>query len=551
MSTPAPRIALIGFQLETNGFAPIATEDEFRAKVYLAGAALTEDLGSAAPRASATTSGFAAAMDATGPWQPVPIVETACNPSGPVDQAFFDRLLGDMRRRLDAAGPLDGVYCALHGAASATADPDPDGTILSMVRDVVGSDVPVVGTLDLHTNLSRRMVAAADLLIAFLTNPHVDLRERGLEAGQAMRRLLTGDRTAKAFIKLPLLPPSVALLTSHGAYADVVRRGQERLAEPIANVSACANFSLADSPKNGMAVLVTAWTREAGPDAAADAADALARDLAGQLWRDRPRLEARLTPLDAATEEAAAVARTPDLPPLLLADVADNPGGGGRGNTMHLLESLYRAGVTGAVVGIVFDPDLAAEAHGLPIGTAFTARFNRSEDSPHSAPFAAPAVVAQLSDGEIVGRRGMAVGRKLSLGPTVRLRLPVAGKGGAPSRAAAGGTVPAGIDAPAIDPPGIDVVVVSIRHQLHEPRMIEHVGVDLAAVRVLAVKSRGHFRAAFDERFPPDRIREVDCPGLVTPILARVPFRHVPRPIYPLDPDTGWSVPEPGAGRVG
>ena len=523
---------MLGFQLETNGFSPVATEAEFRSKVYLAGAALTEDLRAATPRASGTTSGFVAAMDATGDWAPAPILETACNPSGPVDQAFFDRLVAEMRDRLATAGPIDGVYCALHGAASATQDPDPDGTILAMVREVVGPNIPIVATLDLHTNLSHKMVGAADLLVAFLTNPHVDLRERGVEAGRAMRRLLSGDRTAKAFIKLPILPPSVALLTTQGAYADVVRQGQARLAEPIANVSACANFSLADSPKNGMAILVSAWTQDRGYQAASEAADALARDLASQLWADRQRLQARLTPLADATAEAIGVSANPDQPPLLLADVADNPGGGGRGNTMYLLESLHRAGVSGAVVGIIFDPALAAEAHALGTDARFTARFNRSETSRYSRPFEADALVAALSDGEVVGRRGMAAGRKLSLGPTARLRLPT-GEAGAGS-----------------ERPGIDVVVVSIRHQLHEPQMIEHIGVDLRGVRVLVVKSRGHFRAAFDEVFPPDRIREVDCPGLVTPILSRVPFQRIPRPIFPLDPEVEWSVPAKGASLV-
>ena len=516
----AKRIAILGFMLETNGFAPVATEAEFREKLYLAGDDLLADIRAPASRGSGTIQGFVEVMDGQGPWEPVPIVQTGAGASGPADQAFFDATLAEMVRRLGDAGPLDGVFISQHGAASATGEFDPDGVMFAEVRRAVGADVPVIATLDLHANLSRRMVDETDLLVAFLTNPHIDQVERGQEAARAMLEMLDGMRTARAYIKLPILPPSVSLLTSAGPYADAINRGQEMVDDTILNVSVCGNFSLADSPKNGMSVIVTA--RETGDGRGQAAADGAAEDLAGFLWRERHRFVADLTPLDPATEMAVAASREPGRPSLLFADVADNPGGGARGNTTHILRAFHQAGVTGAALAVFFDAELAAEAHALGEGAEFAARFNRAEPHELSEPFEAPARVMALSDGVIVGRRGPVAGRTVDLGPTARLRLPVRGDD------------------------GIDVIVISIRQQCHEPRMLESLGIDLAALRVLVVKSRGHFRAAFDEVFTPERIIEVDAPGLVTPMLERVPFRHVPRPIYPLDPDMEWQVPALG-----
>lgn len=501
------RIALLGFMLETNGFAPPAEEAEFREKCYLEGQDLADDLAKPAPRASAGLSGFISVMDQAGPWEKVPVLFTTAGASGPAEQGFFERCCARIEAMLRAAMPLDGVYCCQHGAAGATGDFDADGTLLKRIRAVVGPNVPVIATLDLHANLSPAMVQSTDLLCAYLTNPHVDQYERGQEAARAMLEMFAGMRTAKAYIHLPILPPSVALLTKQGPYADAINYGQTLVGGPILNVSVLGNFSLADSPRNGISVVVTARGDQ-------KAAAAAAKDIAARIWADRHRFVARLTPIEECTKLALAVGRDPARPALCFADVADNPGGGARGNTTWLLKAFHQAGVDGACFGIHYDVALAAEAHRLGEGARFTARFNREETSEFSEPFEAEAVVEKLSDGRFVGRRGTMATRAGSLGATALLKIG-----------------------------GIRVVVVSVRNQAHEPMMFEHLGIDLAKVRSLVLKSRGHFRAGFDEFFTDDRIIEADCPGLVTPILTRVPFRHIRRPMWPFDPDLAWSPP--------
>jgi microcystin degradation protein MlrC len=318
--------------------------------------------------------------------------------------------------------------------------------------------------------------------------------------------MLGGVKAAAGFVKLPFIPPSVAQNTKSGPYADIIAYGQSKVDRRVMNVSVASGFSLGDSVKNGMSVIVTTRGDKA-------LAEALARDIAQKCWDDRKRYVPRLTSLEAATRMAMDCGRDPSRPALLFADVADNPGGGGRGNTVWILESFFNAGVQGALLGIVYDPVLAAEAHSRGKGARFLARFNRDETHELSGKFAAEAQVLGLHDGSLVGVRGISAGHTINLGAMALLQVG-----------------------------GIRVVVVSVRQQAKDTAMFECFGIRIAEARSVVVKSRGHFRAAFDLLFPDDRIVEVDVPGLTTPILSRVPYQHVPRPIYPLDPDMTWTA---------
>ena len=318
------------------------------------------------------TPGFIAAMDASGPWTPVGIALAMTEPNGPVEHAFFVELLDTIERRLRAALPVDAVYICSHGAGLTTEEDDPDGVLFAKVREIVGPDVPIAATLDLHANVSERMVNSVDVFIGYRTNPHLDMRERGAEAAAAIREMLGGVKPQRAFIRLPIVPPTVTLLTAAGPYAEMIDLGQRRMSPEIMNVSAMGGFAFADAPECGLSVVVTARHDKR-------AAEALAREIAELGWANRARFYPRLTSLDEAVAKALAVGRDPSLPALAFADVADNPGGGGRGNTVFLLRAFYEAGVEGALLGVFYDPDLAAEAHRRGVGARFEAQFNRSE----------------------------------------------------------------------------------------------------------------------------------------------------------------------------
>jgi microcystin degradation protein MlrC len=509
-----PRIALLGFSIECNRFAPVATEADFSARTLLSGQAMLDEARLPAPRMLGELPGFLAAMDAGGPWQPVPIVLAMAEPNGPVDQRFFDSLMTRWEAGLRDAGKLDGVYCVLHGAGLATNDHDPEGTLLGLVRRIVGDGVPVVATYDLHANVSDADVTLLNAFIGYRTNPHLDMRERGAEAAYMLRRLLSGTRTSLARIRLPIVPPTVTQLTGKDApnrpYGELIDLGQQRMGEHpyqgrVLNVSVMGGFAYADTPFNGLTVVVTATDQQS--------ANGLVRELAEAGWARREHFRPLLTPLEEATRLARATADQ-DRHALAFADVADNPGGGGRGNTMWILEALHRAGVCDALIGVIHDPALAAEAHRLGEGARFIACFNRDGGDEFSHPFAASAEVRRLLSGTVRGRRGIYADNTLELGPSA-----------------------------ALDLDGITVVVLSNRYQCADPVFFEAFGLDIAAARVVVVKSRGHFRGGFDEFFRHEDIVEVDAPGLTSPILSRFAWRHMPRPVLPIDDTATWTPP--------
>ena len=200
-----------------------------------------------------------------------------------------------------------------------------------------------------------------------------------------------------------------------GPYADMIEAAEAIAIPTFVNISIIGGFAYGDTPKNGLTVIVT--TRD-------DAA--LARRTAEQLaalgWRER----ARFTPHLTAPEEAVALAKATgddaSRLPILLADVADNPGGGARGNTPFLLRQLLEADVQGVLFGVFTDPELAAEAHALGVGAQFDALFNRAETTVFSDPFQARPRCVKLHDGKAVGRRGQLAGCSFDLGPSVALR---------------------------------------------------------------------------------------------------------------------------------
>lgn len=501
------RVAILGLMLESNRFAPVITEDDFVSRVYLAGDEILQDLHSSDPKLPTEIRGFASAMDTRGPWEAVPILVGLVEAGGPLDHGFFITTMEDMRQRLLAAMPVDAVYISNHGAMITTDNADPDGEIFAMVRAIVGPDVPVVATLDLHGNVSERMVRTADAIIAYQTNPHVDMWARGADAAGLLHELFAGLRPDVAFVRLPLTPPTVTLLTEAGPYADIMNYGQSFVGGDIANVSILGGFAYSDTPKNGLAIIVTA--RHAN-----GSAQRVAGQIARMAWGEHLRFVPHLTTLEDAVARVLEVGQNADLRPVILADVADNPGGGGNGNTMWTLEALHAQGAQGVIVGVINDAALAREATALGEGAKFRAVFNRIEPDRFSQRFEADARVACVRDGDCVGRRGFYAGRRMNLGPSVLLDLG-----------------------------GIQVVVISIRTQCADPIFLEMMGLDIAAARAVVVKSRGHFRAGFDEFFGHDQVIEVDAPGLTSPILSRFDFRNLPRPVFPLDETVAWSPP--------
>jgi microcystin degradation protein MlrC len=478
------RIAVLGFHLESNAFAPVSDERHFRSLCYVEGEDISREARNEVSALPAEVPAFYREMDALGPWIPVPVLVTAAEPGGAVDEGFFQATLARMKAGLERAGKIDGVYISNHGGMISTGGPDPDGELYAMVRAAVGPGVPVVATVDLHANISERMVANVDALVSYRTNPHMDQAERAMDAARLLKGFIQGKKSRRAFIRLPLAPASVTLLTREGPYADAIAYGQTKVGNGVLDVSIVGGFVFSDTPKNGIAIIVNG---EGGTDVRG-----VAMDIATRVWNDRKRFVKRLTSIEDAMRIQGKT---------IWSDAGDNPGGGGTGQTTTLLGKLHEARAQGVLYGIFFEPEIAASARGR---TEIQAKFTEG--------FSVPAKVLKTTDGKVVGRRGIWAGRALDLGPTCALQIG-----------------------------GIALVCVSKRKQCADPVFFEMHGLDIAAARTVVVKSRGHFRGGFDEFFAPERVIEVDTPGLTSPVLERLAFKGLPRPVFPLDADANWA----------
>jgi microcystin degradation protein MlrC len=501
-----PTIAILGFALESNRFAPVTRQGSFDTRVWLEGAAVLSDATSDAPRQGAEIPAFLDEIHSRLEARILPILVAGAEPGGPLDETVLQTVLAKVRAGLTSGQPVDAVYVASHGAMVGERTADPDGALLAEVRAAVGPQVPVVATLDLHANLTDTMAEAADCLIGYRTNPHVDQAEVGREAAVILSRMIAGERFHMAHLRLPLTPASVTLLTGgEGAYAERVREA-DALTDPqgtVANATVLGGFVYSDTPDNGVAVIVTATDRTTAEQHTAR--------MAGRLWADRHRFTRSLMSIP----DAIATLTREDGARWILSDAGDNPGGGGRGTSTDLLRALIASEAQGVLYGLFIDAELAQDAQTAGVGASITARFLRGGGEGFADPFEAEATVIALSDGQVVGRRGLVAGRRVDLGPTAALRIR-----------------------------GITVVVASSRKQCADPVYFEHLGLDPGAFRAVVVKSRGHFRAGFDQFFAPEQVLEVDTRGLTSPILSNFDFRGLPRPVYPLDPDAVWTPPD-------
>jgi microcystin degradation protein MlrC len=319
------------------------------------------------------------------------------------------------------------------------------------------------------------------------------------------RRLLGGERLEKTFIHLPIAAPTVTLLTARGAYADMIAEGQRHIGPDLPVVSAVGGFVFADAPEAGMSIL----TYGSGPRP-----KAVALKLAEFAWAERDRFRVRLTPLDEAVARAVAAGRSDRKAVVCLADVADNPGGGGRGNTTDIVEALIAARAERALLGSFVDPPAAARCHAAGVGGRIALVLNDGRADAHGRAVPVELEILALSDGAIAGRRGVYAGRTVHLGPAAAIRIG-----------------------------GLTMIVCSRRVQCADPAFFEALGLDVGSFASLTVKSRGHFRAGFDEWYADAQILEVDAAGLTSPMLERYPWKGLPRPVWPLDPETRWTPP--------
>lgn len=490
------RIASGGVQHETNTFATVPTtladfvRDSGCGPDFFSGDALQTKF-----RNSGTVHGGFIAGAEQADFELLPLICTHAQPAGVVQDAAFDRILGLFLERLRQVLPVDGVLLDLHGAMVTQSHTDAESAFIAAVREVIGPRIPIVVTLDLHGNIGPRSAELADVLIGFDTYPHVDMYERGVEAALLIARIVRGEvRPTQAFRQVPLMTMPPMQCTLREPMQSLMRRVHELEATPgVLTATIMQGFPFADIPETGVSVFVTTDNDQLLAETWADR-------LAGWMWDLRDALQPKLTPVS----EVIRFARENTEGMVLYADGSDNPGGGAPCDGTIVLQALLDAQFEGAVVGILYDPETAAQAHAAGVGQTIHARIGGKTDNRHGQTVVADAYVRALCDGHYIFRGPMYNGLAGEFGP---MALLVIG--------------------------GVEVVVASRRHQLLDAEMLRVIGVTPERRKLIVVKSAVHFRADLGPLAA--HIFDADTPGIHRPDFAAFNYQHVRHPLYPLD----------------
>lgn len=493
------RIAIGQLWQETNTFNPLpTTRADFeafgivRGNELVASMAATNELG-----------GFIQSLR-QWPEQPkiVGLVRLPAWPAGPATHETFAWLLEELIEALQHALPVDAVLLALHGSLVADGTPDVEGAVLEAYRALVGPGVPLVATLDLHANVTERMVRAADALVLYHTAPHIDVFETGQRGAAVLRRILGGARPVTAFQKLPLVVPAERADTQNPDSISFTLREQLEFWErdPRVLVAGLATVQpWLDIPELGSAVVVVT---DGDPKTARERC----AGLAAQIWNGRRDYLPQLV----SVEEGARIAFDEQDGLVVLSDSGDATTSGAPGDSNHVLREMLKYDWPRPALVTLVDPELVAEAERRGTGADFTAALGGKRDRQFSTPMSAAVAVTKLFDARFVLSGHLAKNMAIDMGASAVLRIG-----------------------------NIHVVVTSRSGPHFAPELFTTAGLDPFAAQLLVAKSPCGFRAAYQARAK--RILVVRAPGCAPSDFWKYPYMRIPHPLWPWDEIESWT----------
>jgi len=510
----AYRVLIAQFMHETNTFSKLPTTlDDYKRRWLIEGEAMV-------PRFTGTRNEIGGYIDSVRKygWQAIWAGAANATPSGKLTRECWETIRDMIVNAARKAGKLDGICLSLHGAMVTETEDDAEGALLELLRGVVGPDVPIATTLDLHANATVRMAKNANALISYRTYPHIDGYERAVQAAALVQEAMEGSKKPRCLLVQPAMLEGAehGRTTRPGLMLDLLAKADKFEKEPgIDVVSIQAGFTWADIPYTGPSVAVS---HEPGAETRAKA---IAHELIDEIWRRREEGAAKYY---SSIADGIAAARAPSdegsvgkKGPLVIADGTDNPGGGGYNDTTPVLKALLDAGIDNVAFGTIYDPATVQQAMKAGVGSEIEVSLGGHTDASMGAPVKARAVIKMLSDGNFKNDGPMNAGVETSMGPTAVLRIG-----------------------------GIDVVTISNRIQTIDLQVFLSQGIEPTSKSVLVVKSVQHFRAAYA---PIAReIVVVDSGGICSPDITRLKFTKLRRPIWPLD---GINDPYAGTTRGG
>jgi microcystin degradation protein MlrC len=505
------RIAVGGLLHETNTFAPTkATYGDF---VHGGGwPSMTHgaDVLKVMRNINVGLAGFVEAAETSG-WELIPTIFCAASPSAHVTRDAFERIVAEMVDGIAAARDLDAVYLDLHGAMVTEHVDDGEGEILARVRRVIGNDLPLVASLDLHANVTPEMVEHADALIAYRTYPHVDMADTGRASARHLALLLkTRQRFAKTFRQLPFLIPISWQCTNDQPTESIYRRLAALESEAVPTLSFAPGFPAADFSHCGPSVFAYGRT-QADADAAADR-------IAAIIESHEADFDGKIYSPDEGVRHAMELAKTATRP-IIIADTQDNPGAGGDSDTTGMLRALVRNNAIRAATGVIYDPQSAKAAHAAGVGATVTLALGGKSGIPGDAPYEETFAVEKLSDGRFVAPGPYFGGRDMDMGPSASLRIG-----------------------------DVRVVVSSHKAQLADQSMYRYVGIEPTEQAILVNKSSVHFRADFEPIA--EKLLICAAPGAMPADTAALPWTRL-RPGIRIKPNGLPFVPTTSSRSTG
>lgn len=412
-------------------------------------------------------------------------------------RADYERLAGNFQQYLRAAN-ADALLFALHGAQTAEGEDDVEGALISRAREVIGPDKPIVVTLDLHANVTRRMVEHADAIVGYHTYPHVDMFETGQRAARLLMKILDGSVTPTiAMRKLPLIVPAENCQSYRGPMHELMQSA--KAAEAADNAEIVSIFPVQpwlDIEEMGSAVVCVTNNNAAS-------AQTLADSLARRWWDARRAYDVHLIPVEDAIRAAMQV----DDGLVVLSESSDSTGSGSPGDSTGVLKHLVTADLKRPAAIFLVDPETVRRAAEAGPGATVTLSIGGAFDRENSQPVAVTAYVRLISDGRWTARaRGYNTGITTSMGRSAVLEV---GQ--------------------------VQILVAERSAMTVDPELFRSHGINPEYCQIVVVKSPNGFRAEYEPIAK--QIFMVDTPGVSTANLTRLPWRRVTRPIYPLDPD--------------
>lgn len=477
------RLAVARLSLEVNSFSPLPSMlADFEQTEWVRGPeALARYAGT--PTEIGAVAAFA---DDHPDWEVVVSRCASAAPGGPMDDRLFETFLAELTEDL-GKGPWDAVYISLHGALATVERPTPDLEVLRTVRSLIGR-TPLGASFDMHANLDPETVRLVDVGAGYKTLPHLDMRETAERVLGLLARTVAGEiRPVGALARPGRILHSHNMRTTDGPMRTLEEIAAGETSGAILDVTPFGGFPWTDSPNTGSSVMVYA-----------DGARAEAEAVAGRVAEAVRRLAPEFAVTRPGAAEAVRDALAAREGPIAVLESGDNTYSGGIGDTPGLFRALVEAApAEPCVFAFFFDPDTVAAAHAAGEGAAIDARLGGRITRAFGEPVAVRARVAKLTDGRFVNKGPMGKGVQIALGRTALLAVG-----------------------------NVQVIVTERRLPVNDLAYMELHGIDIARVKLLCVKAKNHFRAAYGPHLR--QVVECDTAGPAAIDLTQLPFRYAP-----------------------